>query len=158
LNILNKQQLESAYADMIAKAAAAYPSAVIEGVIIQEYVTGGTEILCGAKKDPQFGPVLAFGSGGIYTEIMDDIALRVLPVSKAELKEMIMETKAGKIISGARGRKPADLDALLEHLTNFTRLLLENPNITEMDINPMLIDSDKILALDARITVENNSG
>ena len=153
LNLKNRQQVESAYAEMLSKAAAAYPTAALQGVIVQEYVSGGAEILCGAKKDPQFGPVLAFGSGGIYTEIMNDVTLRVLPVSNEELTEMILETKAGRILAGARGRKPADLPALTEFLANLSQLLLENPSITEMDINPLLVEDAKIIALDARITI-----
>ena len=154
LDIRDKQELENAYAEMHESVAQEYPDAVIEGTIIQEYLNKGTEVILGSKYDPHFGPVLAFGSGGVYTEIMDDVALRVPPLSEAELEEMIMETKIGKILSGARGAKPADKNVLVKHIKSFITLVLENPSIAEMDINPLLVSENRVIALDARIALK----
>jgi len=153
LNIRNSQELHLAYEEMVAGITANHPSAVIEGIIIQEFISGGTEILLGSKRDPQFGPVIVFGTGGIYTEIMEDIALRVPPVSKEDIAEMIRETKVSKILLGARGAKPADMAALTEHIANFARLLLDNPSIAELDINPFVAIGDRFVALDGRVRV-----
>ena len=153
LNIGNRQHLELAHKEMFSRIAEKYPQATIDGVLIQEYLTKGVEVLLGSKRDPQFGPVLVFGSGGIYTELTDDIALGIPPFSREDLLNMVNKTKVGKIISGARGQQPVDMTALTNLLVNFTRLVLDHPAIAEMDINPLLIQDTRMVALDARIAV-----
>jgi acetyltransferase len=100
LNIRNRKELEQAYKEMFSQIAGKYPHAVVDGVLIQEYLTEGVEVLLGSKQDPQFGPVVVFGSGGIYTEVTDDIALGIPPFSREDLVNMVNKTKVGKILGG----------------------------------------------------------
>lgn len=153
LNIENAQQLEAAFLEVHGEIHRRQAGARIEGVLIQEYLPKGTELLIGCKRDPQFGPVLAFGTGGVFTEILNDISLRIPPLSKEEFMNMIMETKAGKILAGARGTTAVNFEVLIDYLINFAQLVVENPSISEMDINPLLAYADRIVALDARVTL-----
>ena len=153
LNLGNGPQLKEAFTEMFREIKLKQPDAKIEGVIIQEYLNGGTELLLGSKRDPQFGPVLAFGSGGIFTEILNDISLRVLPLSKEEITAMIGETKASKILAGARGTSAVDTEMLINCLVILAQLVQANPSILEMDINPLLAHGNKVVALDVRITL-----
>jgi acetyltransferase len=153
LNIRNRKELEQAYKEMFSQIARKYPQAVVDGVLIQEYLTEGVEVLLGSKLDPQFGPVVVFGSGGIYTEIADDIALGIPPFSREDLVNMVNKTKVGKILGGTRGQQAVDMTVLTNLLVSFTRLVLDNPDIAEMDINPLLIQDNRMVALDARIVI-----
>lgn len=154
LNIGNSQQLKEAFTEMYKEINHKLLGAKIDGVIIQEYVPKGTELLLGCKKDPQFGPVLAFGAGGIFTEIINDTTLRIPPLSRKDLINMINETKVGKILAGARGATAVDFELLTERLVSFMQMIKANPSISEMDINPLLVDVNRIVALDARVTLE----
>ncbi|HHU76493.1 MAG TPA: acetate--CoA ligase family protein [Firmicutes bacterium] len=151
LDIRSKQQLEEAYQAIHTEVKLKQPAAQLEGVIIQEHLSGGIELLLGSKKDPVFGPVLAFGAGGIYAEVMDDISLRIPPLSSGETLEMIGETRISKILEGARGVKAVDKEQLVDLLNTFSRLALENPAIQEIDLNPLLAFTDRLVALDARV-------
>ncbi|MDF9409759.1 MAG: hypothetical protein A4E52_01662 [Pelotomaculum sp. PtaB.Bin013] len=127
--------------------------AKIDGVLIQKYLPKGTELLIGCKRDPQFGPVLVFGTGGVFTEILNDISLRIPPLSKEEFLNMINETKVGKILAGARGTTAVNFDQLTDYLASFAQLVMGNPSISEIDINPLLAYADGFVALDARVTL-----
>jgi len=153
LNIGNAKQLEEAFTEMFREIKLKQAGAKIEGVIIQEYLNKGTELLLGCKRDPQFGPVLAFGSGGVFTEILNDVSLRIPPLSKEEITDMIEETKVSKILAGARGITAVDTEVLINCLASFAQLVQANPSISEMDINPLLAHGNKVVALDARITL-----
>jgi len=153
LNIGNIQQLEEAFTEMHREIQRRQAGARIEGVLIQEYLPKGTELLVGCKRDPQFGPVLAFGMGGVFTEILNDISLRIPPLSREEFMNMINETKVSKILAGARGTIAVNFNELTDCLAGFAQLVMENPSISEMDINPLLAYADRIVALDARIAL-----
>ncbi|MCG9969564.1 acetate--CoA ligase family protein [Pelotomaculum terephthalicicum JT] len=153
LNIGNTQQLEDAFTEMHREIQRRQAGARIEGVLIQEYLPKGTELLVGCKRDPQFGPVLAFGMGGVFTEILNDISLRIPPLSREEFMNMINETKVSKILAGARGTIAVNFNELTDCLAGFAQLVMENPSISEMDINPLLAYADRIVALDARIAL-----
>ncbi len=153
LNIGNSRQLKEAFTEMYKEINHKQPGAQIDGVLIQEYLPKGTELLLGCKKDPQFGPVLAFGAGGVFTEILNDVTLRIPPLSRDEMSVLINETKISKILAGARGGTAANLELLTDSLTCFMQLVLANPSIVEMDINPLLADADRIVALDSRVTL-----
>lgn len=153
LNIGNGQQLAETYTEMLRQIKLGQPQAKLEGVLIQEYLHGGTELLLGSKRDGQFGPVLAFGAGGIFTEIINDLALRIPPLSKDEIFEMIGETKAGKILAGTRGRDAADMEKPANYLVGLAQLVEANPRIAEMDINPLLVHENRFVVLDARIVL-----
>lgn len=151
LNIEDSRQLEKAFSAMYAEIEQKQPGARLSGVIIQEYLPGGIELLLGCKRDPVFGPVLAFGAGGIFTEILNDISLRIPPLSREEAGAMIEETKVSKILKGARGVKAVDMELLINCLAALSELMLKNPAISEMDLNPLLVFDGRVAALDARV-------
>jgi acetyltransferase len=125
-------------------------------VVVMSQVAGGWELLLGARRDDSFGPVVAFGAGGVDTEILDDIALRVAPLNPAQARNLMAETRIGRILAGTRGRPPADLDRLSQALTALSQLMLQFPQIREVDLNPVRVFPGKpgLLALDARIRVD----
>lgn len=124
-------------------------------VLVMTMVSGGQEVLMGARRDQAFGPVLAFGAGGVATEILEDVALRVAPLNPAEARRQIAETRIGRILAGIRGQPPADLEALSQALSDLSQLMLDFPQITEVDLNPVRVFPGQpgLLALDARIKV-----
>jgi acyl-CoA synthetase (NDP forming) len=121
------------------------------GVVIYPMVNDAQEVLMGITRDPQFGPVVAFGLGGIYTEILRDISLRIAPVDRADAEAMIREIRSFRILEGVRGQAPCDLDALAETLANFSRLPFLYPEITEIDLNPVFVLSKGLVVGDVRV-------
>ena len=117
-----------------------FPEAMIEGVLMQEMVTGAVaECIVGMKKDPQFGPTILFGLGGIFVEVFEDVSLRVAPLTPADAFAMIRETKGFKLLAGARGRAQADVAAIEDVLLRMSRLALDlEPYLAEIDINPLM--------------------
>jgi len=122
----------------------------LNGFVVQKEMAGGTEVLVGFKRDPQFGPVLAFGSGGVFTEVLDDVSLRVAPLDREDACEMIRETKVYRILSGYRGKPRADEDALAGCILRLAKLAMDFPALTGFDINPLMAGPDGVVALDAR--------
>ncbi|MCL5056632.1 MAG: acetate--CoA ligase family protein [Actinobacteria bacterium] len=151
LDIRDAQGLKNAYLSMLEEVQEKSPGASIQGVLVQRYLSGGIELILGSKMDAEFGPVLVFGTGGIYTEIMRDVAFRIAPVSPAEALEMIGETRAGRLLQGVRGQEKADLNALVKAITCLSDLVTNNPEISEVDINPLLATSKGVVALDGRV-------
>lgn len=154
LNIGDAAALTAAYTEMHAAISCKQPFARIEGVLLQECLGPGTELLIGGKRDPQFGPVLAFGTGGVFTEIEDDVTLKIPPLSREEIRGMINETRVSKKLAGARGTAAIDSEALVDCLAGFAQLLLDHPSIAEVDVNPVLASADRIVALDARVMLK----
>jgi len=121
------------------------------GAVIYPMIEGAQEVLLGLSRDPQFGPVVAFGLGGIYTEIWHDVSLRVAPVDHAEAEAMIREVKSFPLLKGVRGQEPRDLDALADVLVNFSRLPFCYPEIGEVDLNPVFLFSKGLVVGDVRV-------
>jgi len=121
------------------------------GVVIYPMVQDAQEVLLGLSRDPQFGPVVAFGLGGIYTEVWHDVSLRVAPVDRSEAEAMIREIKSLPLLQGVRGQKPCDLDALADVLVNFSQLPFRYPEIGEVDLNPVFLFSEGLLVGDVRV-------
>jgi acyl-CoA synthetase (NDP forming) len=120
-------------------------------VVIYPMVRGAQEVLLGVSRDPQFGPVVMFGLGGIYTEVLRDIALRVAPVERAEADAMLRQIRAFPILTGVRGQPACDVGALAETLVNFSRLPFLYPEIAEIDLNPVFVNPQGLVIGDARI-------
>jgi len=153
LDIRDREALEEAYRSMLAGVGQKLPEARVEGVLVQQYAGGGVELILGAKRDREFGPVLVFGLGGIYTEVLRDVTFRIAPVTESEVLEMVKETRAYRLLTGARGRQPADIKALLRAVLALSELVNKHPEISEVDINPLLATPEGVLALDARIII-----
>ncbi|NND02740.1 MAG: GNAT family N-acetyltransferase [Acidimicrobiia bacterium] len=126
-----------------------------EGAVIQEFVGSGHEVIVGMTEDPLFGPLVVFGLGGIFVELMQDVAFRINPLSDVEAREMIAEVKAAKLLDGYRGEPAGDVDALVEVLQRVSALIDDNPEIAEMDLNPVkaLEPGQGVRVVDARIRV-----
>ena len=147
LNVRNKNAATAAFEAMRKSAA----GKDFRGVVIYPMIRDAQEVLMGITRDPQFGPVIAFGLGGIYTEILRDISLRVAPVDRAEAEAMIREIRSFPILEGVRGQAPRDLDALAETLVNFSRLPFRYPEIAEVDLNPVFVLSKGLVVGDVRV-------
>ena len=143
-----------AYRQIISSARQYKPDARIEGVTIQPYFSSPDyEILMGAKRDPNFGPVILFGMGGIYTEVLKDRALGLPPMNRLLARRLMQETKAYSLLQGYRNRPAADMQTLEEMIIRLSQLLIDFPDIAELDMNPVLIKGGKPVAVDARILV-----
>ena len=153
------QDARVSFQRILARARERYPEATINGILIQEMVTGCVaECIVGMKKDPQFGPTILFGLGGIFVEVFGDVALRVAPLSGADAAEMVRETKGYKLLTGARGRAKADVAAIEDVLLGMSRLALDlEPYITEIDINPLMVleEGRRAKAADALILLDS---
>ena len=123
----------------------------IEGMIVCEQVDKELECILGMTKDPQFGPALMFGLGGIFVELIKDVSFRVLPIDRDDAREMVEETKAFQLIRGLRGSAPKDMDSVIEFIMNCGRMIAENPEIAELDVNPLAVLEKGVVALDARV-------
>ena len=127
------------------------PGADIHGVLVAAQAESGLECIVGMTQDASFGPAFMFGLGGIFVELLKDVAFRVLPLDKAEALRMLRETKGYALLSGARGRAPMDVDALAQLILDVARMVEENPEIKELDINPLFVYSKGVLTVDARV-------
>lgn len=153
LHVTCQEALQQALSQIDTRVAAYHPGATISGYLIEEEITGGTEFLIGGKTDPAFGKVITVGMGGILVELLHDFAMRVLPVKESEFRLMIQELKGYRLISGYRGHAPLDEEALIQAIGNAARMFLEEPSVTEFDINPLILWEKGACAVDARIFV-----
>jgi acyl-CoA synthetase (NDP forming) len=156
LNLRNGPAVEAAFEDMLKRIHQSYPEAKIDGVLVQPMATGGQELILGGRQDPNFGPVVLIGLGGIFVEVLEEVSLRVAPITPKEAHEMIDELRGAPILKGARGHKPSDLQAVSEALLRLSQLLIDFPDIRELDINPLRVfqENNGCRALDARIMLE----
>jgi acyl-CoA synthetase (NDP forming) len=120
-------------------------------------IAHGKEIILGAKRDSSFGPVVLFGLGGIYVEILQESSLRVAPINRSEAEEMISELKASNILRGIRGEPPSDINALVENLLRLSQLMIDFPEIEGIDINPIIVMKKRARAVDARILLSDHN-
>jgi len=128
--------------------------AKIVGVLVQEMAPSSTEVIVGAIKDPQFGPAVMFGLGGIFVEVLKDVTFRVAPITVDEAREMITEVKAYPLLKGYRNQPPADIEAIVQILLNTSRLVMEHQEIKELDLNPIMVYEKGAKTVDARIILE----
>jgi acetyltransferase len=140
LGIRDAAQVRTAYADILARAAAYAPHAAISGVLVQEMVTEGVEVIIGVSYDAQLGPTILFGSGGIMVEVYNDVALHRCPITQAEARTMLSEVKGARVLHGFRGRPAADIEALAQALVHVSHLAVQlEGRLAELDINPLLV-------------------
>lgn len=150
------EDVYDAFEDLVTRARNYQPDATILGVQVQELVDtdAGTETIVGANRDPQFGPLVLFGLGGVFVEILEDTTVRVAPISDREADAMLDDVQAAPLLRGARGRDPVDRDALRECLGRLSQLVTDFPAVLELDINPLLASPTGAMALDLRLTVD----
>ena len=154
LGIADEQALKRAYAEVLANARVYKADAKIDGVLVQQMVRGGTEAILGITNDPLFGPAVMFGLGGIFAEVLKDVAFRLAPVTPSVAREMISEIRGYPLLAGARGKAPADLDALDDAIVKLSALAVDlEDHLAELDINPLFVmeKGQGVVAADALI-------
>jgi len=146
-------EVEAAFAEIMASVKEREPEARIEGVAVQRMAPAGTEVIVGMSKDPQFGPVMMFGLGGIFVEVLKDVAFRIVPLEAKDAREMVRDIKGFPVLEGVRGQEPADLEALEGLILKVSEFVEAHPEIDELDLNPVFAYKDGVIAVDARIVV-----
>nr|WP_245837380.1 acetate--CoA ligase family protein [Virgibacillus phasianinus] len=155
LNVTGEQAVRTAYREVLENAANYKPDAKVNGVSVQQMLPQGVEVICGVSNDPTFGPVIMFGLGGVFVEVFEDIAFRVAPITKQDAIDMITETKGYQVLRGIRGKPAADIDAIADVLMRVSALASDyKHDINELDINPLIVYEQGIVAADAMLTVK----
>jgi acyl-CoA synthetase (NDP forming) len=156
LNLTNEGSVRNAFESIKSELAKRNTLADMEGVLVQPMLTGGVEVMVGVTHDPLFGPLIAFGLGGIHVEILGDVQFRITPLTEDDANEMIHGIKGYRLLSGYRGHPAADIEAIKDVLLRISRLVEEIPEITELDLNPIfaLPPGQGCRIVDARIRVE----
>lgn len=157
VGLANDEQVRMAFNAILQNAKTSKPEANIKGVLVQEMVRSGKETILGAKQDPIFGPLVLFGLGGIYVEVLRDVVFRLAPIEEHEASRMVHSIKALKLLKGVRGEKPSDLGALVDSLQRISQLVTEFPEIEEFDMNPLLVleEGKGVRAVDVRISLKS---
>ena len=152
LNIRNAQEALQAFDTLLTRVKAKAPAARIDGVLVAPMIGGGVEMITGVSRDAAFGPVIMVGMGGIYAEVLKDVAVQVAPVSQAEALQMIQSLKLYPLLQGVRGKSPADVQAMAATVARLSELAVNHAaDIAEIDLNPVLVqDAGKgVIAVDA---------
>jgi acyl-CoA synthetase (NDP forming) len=158
LNVKDEKELEVQYEKLLVEIGKREPSAKVLGVLIEKMMPSSTEVIVGGIRDSQFGPSIMFGIGGIFAEIYDDVAFRVAPIDKIDASNLVHEIKGYKILEGARGKPPADLNSLINVLISVSDLMMEHDAISQLDLNPVIVYSDGVCAVDVRIILARTEG
>lgn len=151
LNLRNDNQVRAGYSQIKANVQNYDPTARIEGFLVQEMAPPSTEVVIGMTKDPTFGAALMFGLGGIFVEVLEDVVFRIAPISRSDAYDMIREIKAYKILTGVRGSPPVDVEALVNILQKVSDLVVHHPDISQLDLNPVIVYPQGAKIVDARI-------
>jgi len=154
IGLKTAKEVRNAYKQILKNVKKHEADAKIVGVLVQEMAPSSTEVIVGAIKDPQFGPALMFGLGGIFVEVLKDVTFRVAPITVDEAREMITEVKAYPLLKGYRNQPPADIEAIVQILLNTSRLVMEHQEIKELDLNPIMVYKKGAKTVDARIILE----
>jgi acyl-CoA synthetase (NDP forming) len=157
LGLNSKEEVSSTYDEMTSQVRTKEPSATIEGISVQSMARPGVEVIIGMSKDPQFGPVLMFGLGGVLVEVLEDVSFRIVPLVKRDAQEMIKEIKGHPLLEGYRGQEPANIEMLEETLLKLSDLAQSHSEIKEIDLNPIFAYKDGLTAVDARIILEEKT-
>ncbi|MDY6957947.1 MAG: acetate--CoA ligase family protein [Halobacteriota archaeon] len=149
LGLASEEEVKSGYDELIANAKKV--SENITGIGVQRMADPGVEIIVGMTKDPQFGPALMFGLGGVFVEILKDVSFRIVPIEARDADEMIREIKGFPMLEGYRGSPPADLSKIQGLLLSMSKFVSDHPEIDEIDLNPVFAYPDSVLVADARV-------
>jgi acetyltransferase len=151
---LAPEEVPDAAGRLLARVRGAAPDVAIQGLVVQRMRGPGHEVMIGARRDPAFGPVVIFGLGGVWVEVLEDVSLRLAPVDRAEAREMVQEIRGATVLAGARGRPPAALDAVADLVVAVSRLAAEFPELRELDLNPVVVTPREATIVDARLVLE----
>lgn len=150
LGLRDDDSLRAAYKKMRNLLPARPSSAGRSGILAQQMVAGGREVMIGMKRDPQFGPCIVFGAGGIYAEALDDFSFCIAPLNRDEARAMIAETRVARILNGVRGEPPYDIDGIADVLVQISQIAVAHPEIMEIDLNPLFVTQSEAVVVDAR--------
>ena len=153
LDLKSSEEVAAAFDEIMAAARRAAPDAAIDGVSVQQMARPGIEVIVGVSTDPQFGPVIMFGLGGVLVEVLKDVSFRIIPIAARDARQMIREIKGFPLLEGYRGQEPADLAALESLLLRVSEFVEQQPEVSELDLNPVFAYKDGALAVDARIVL-----
>jgi len=156
VDLQNPEEVEEGYESIMSHVKKSKPDARIKGISVAEMVEGGEEVVIGGMTDPSFGPVVMFGLGGIYVEIFEDVEFRVAPISKDEAHRMMRDINSYRLLTGARGQKGSDLDALAEMISRVGALLYNVDEINDIDLNPVASLDEGAKALDVAISLNSS--
>ena len=154
LGLTDAAGVAEAFDRITASAKQHVPNATIDGVAVQRMERQGTEVIVGVTKDPQFGPVLMFGLGGVLVEVLKDVAFRIIPIEERDARQIIQEIKGYPLLEGYRGSEPADISKLQDLLMKVSSFVQQHPEVAELDLNPVFAYGDGAIAVDARIVIE----
>jgi acetyltransferase len=156
LNLNSAQEVADAFELMMLRIGRKLPDAALEGVYLERMASKGREVILGMTRDPQFGPMLMFGLGGIFVEVMKDVTFHLAPITHAEAMNMLMGTRSYKLLEGVRGEAGVNLPAIGEALQRISQLVTDFPQIAELDINPFIVGKpgEDSVAADARIQLK----
>ncbi len=153
LALTSQAEVAEAYEDILTAVSRAQPQAVIEGVSVQEMAHPGVEVIVGMTADPQFGPVMMFGLGGIMVEVLGDVAFRLAPLDPRDARDMVNEIQGRQALDGVRGQPPVDIAALEALLVRVSQFAAASPEVAELDLNPIIASPGGAIAVDARIVL-----
>jgi len=151
VGLTDEEQVAEAYDAIMASCREKYPDADIEGVTVQTMATPGLEVIVGMATDPQFGPVLMFGLGGVWVEVLKDVSFKIAPLTRDDARGAIAEIRAARLLEGFRGSAPVDKAALEDILLRVSDFVVNTPGVREMDLNPIFAYADGAIAVDARV-------
>ena len=154
LGLAGRAEVVEACNEMLTRVEQRVPTAIVHGVTVQPMAPKGIEVIVGAARDPQFGPVLMLGSGGVLVDLLKDVSFRVVPIDRWDAGEMIRELRGYPLLEGFRGQEPVSISALEDVLLRVSGLMEANPAIRELDLNPVLVHKAGAVAVDARIALE----
>jgi len=154
LNINTPKEVQKAYQKILANVKKYRPDAEIFGILVEEMVPPSTEIVVGGIRDPQFGPTLMFGLGGVLVEILRDVTFRICPIARRDALEMISEVKGYQILEGYRGQPPVDINKIVEIMLDTSKLIMDYPEIIEIDLNPVIVYEKEAKVVDSKIILQ----
>jgi acyl-CoA synthetase (NDP forming) len=153
LDLADADAVREGYETMIVKVSAAAPGAAVDGISVQQMAQAGTEVIVGVTTDPQFGPVMMFGLGGIFVEVLKDVAFRIVPLEPRDAKQLVRDIRGYAVLEGVRGQAGADIDALEQLILQVSAFAWEHQEVAELDLNPVIARPDGVLAVDARVVL-----
>ena len=151
LNVANQKELSVQYEKLIAEIKSREPSATIRGVLVEKMMPVSTEVIVGGLRDKQFGPSVMFGMGGIFAEVYDDVTFRIAPIDRIDALNMIHGLRGSMILEGIRGKPPLDLDGIVDVLIHVSGMICQHDRISQLDLNPVIVYSEGVCAVDSRI-------
>lgn len=155
VGLSSSDAVESAYLRIMETVRTRRPDARLSGVLVQKMAPESTQVIVGSVNDPQFGHTILFGLGGVFVEILKDVAFRIAPLEERDAREMIHEIKGYSVLAGYRGQPPADQDAIVNLILSASRLVTENRQIDQMDLNPTMVYERGALVVDARMLLSS---